>query len=435
MMRIENERLEYKRELTEVVKKEVIAFANTLGGDIYIGIDDDGSVVGVAEPDDVMLRTGAMLRDAIHPDIMMFVRINNEIIEQQNVVHVTVSEGANKPYYLQRYGLKPTGVFIRQGSATVQASSEQIRRMIKEADGDVFEAQASLEQTLTFEKTQAVFAAHGLPLGKQQMQTLGLLRQDGLYTNLALLLSEQCPFTIKAAVFRGTEQSEFQDRKEFRGSLLAQLEACYGYLQLNNELAASFQGLYRQDKRAYPDVAIREALLNCIVHRDYAISASTLISVYADRMEFISLGGLMPGIQKEDILLGVSVCRNKRLAEVFYRLELIEAYGTGLQKIYHAYRDYAKKPQLLLSPHAFKIILPRMVHAEEVKEKPSEYVTPEAAVRKYLQTHATITRKEVERLTSVSMATAIRLLKNMTEQGILLRQGRGKNTEYSLSKK
>ena len=306
--------------------------------------------------------------------------------------------------------------------------------MIKEADGDVFEAQASLEQTLTFEKTQAVFAAHGLPLGKQQMQTLGLLRQDGLYTNLALLLSEQCPFTIKAAVFRGTEQSEFQDRKEFRGSLLAQLEACYGYLQLNNELAASFQGLYRQDKRAYPDVAIREALLNCIVHRDYAISASTLISVYADRMEFISLGGLMPGIQKEDILLGVSVCRNKRLAEVFYRLELIEAYGTGLQKIYHAYRDYAKKPQLLLSPHAFKIILPRMVHAEEVKEKPSEYVTPEAAVRKYLQTHATITRKEVERLTSVSMATAIRLLKNMTEQGILLRQGRGKNTEYSLSK-
>ena len=143
----------------------------------------------------------------------------------------------------------------------------------------------------------------------------------------------------------------------------------------------------------------------------------------------------MPGIQKEDILLGVSVCRNKRLAEVFYRLELIEAYGTGLQKIYHAYRDYAKKPQLLLSPHAFKIILPRMVHAEEVKEKPSEYVTPEAAVRKYLQTHATITRKEVERLTSVSMATAIRLLKNMTEQGILLRQGRGKNTEYSLSKK
>ncbi len=298
---------------------------------------------------------------------------------------------------------------------------------------DDFEQQVSLEQALSFDKTRAVFAAHGLALGEQQLQTLGLRRRDGLYTNLGLLLAEQCPFTIKAAVFRGTEQNEFQDRKEFGGSLFAQLEDCYSYLQLNNPLGASFQGLYRQDQRAYPDVAIREALLNCIVHRDYGISASTLISVYDDRMEFTSLGGLMPGIQKEDILLGVSVCRNKCLAEIFYRLELIEAYGTGLKKIYHAYRGYAQQPELLLSPHAFKIVLPRMTNQTVVKGKKPAYAAPETIVLDYLQTHAAITRKDVERITSVSMATAIRLLKSMTEQGLLLRQGRGKNTEYGLA--
>ncbi|MBQ1919280.1 MAG: putative DNA binding domain-containing protein, partial [Selenomonas sp.] len=329
----ENEHTEYKRELTDVLKKEVIAFANTNGGSIYIGIADDGTVVGVSDSDQTMLRLASMLRDSIHPDIMMFTDMRVEQIEQHDVIHLTIASGTNKPYYLISKGLKPSGVYVRQGSASVPASPEQIRQLIKTADGDVMEDNISLNQELTFQKTTAIFAAKGLQLAGEQKFSLGLQRHDGVYTNLGLLLSDQCPFTIKTAVFSGTNQKNFQDRREFSGPLFSQLEDCYAYLQLNNPTTAEFSGLYRNDFKAYPDDALREALLNCIIHRDYAFSSSILISIYDNRMEFTSIGGLMPGLEKADIMLGISLCRNPKLANIFYRLELIEAYGTGLPKI------------------------------------------------------------------------------------------------------
>lgn len=194
MKESETEKIEYKRKLTENFPKEVLAFANSDGGSIYIGVEDDGTVTGVSDPDGTMQSIRNMLHDSIHPDIMMFVHIGAEEIDQHTIIHVRVAEGTNKPYYLVKYGLKPSGVFVRQGTASVQASTEQIRQMIKQADGDVFEENISLEQDLSFRKTETVFSDHNLPFGRQQMQTLGILRDDQMFTNLGLLLSDQCPF-------------------------------------------------------------------------------------------------------------------------------------------------------------------------------------------------------------------------------------------------
>lgn len=123
---------------------------------------------------------------------------------------------------------------------------------------------------------------------------------------------------------------------------------------MHNKNRSSFQGLYRIDTRDYPEEALREALLNCCVHRDYAFSASTLVSIFEDRMEFVSVGGLVDGIELEDVLLGLSVCRNPKLAAIFYRLDLIEAYGTGLRKIMQAYDKAERKPQFLVTGNAFQ---------------------------------------------------------------------------------
>ena len=336
------------------------------------------------------------------------------------------------------------GVYVRQGSASVQASAEQIRQMIKQTDGDVFEDNTSLEQELTFQKTKEIFQAHQLKFETQQMKTLGVERQDHSFTNLALLLSDQCPFTIKAAVFQGNDQTEFKDRREFEGPLLKQLEDCYTFLQLNNPVAATFHGLYRQDEKSYPDDAIREALLNCIVHRDYSFSASTLISIYNDRMEFVSIGGLLPGVQKEDVLLGLSVCRNKRLADIFYRLDLIEAYGTGLLKIKNAYRKSVAKPEILVTQNAFKIILPKMTRKDEKKENEKETTIKSHSARSrssrkmadvlsLREKKSEITRKDVEMALQVSSATAARYLREMVQEGKLHRMGKGKDTRYSFA--
>ena len=427
MKESETEKIEYKRKLTENFPKEVLAFANSDGGSIYIGVEDDGTVTGVSDPDGTMQSIRNMLHDSIHPDIMMFVHIGAEEIDQHTIIHVRVAEGTNKPYYLVKYGLKPSGVFVRQGTASVQASTEQIRQMIKQADGDVFEENISLEQDLSFRKTETVFSDHNLPFGRQQMQTLGILRDDQMFTNLGLLLSDQCPFTIKAAIFAGADQMEFQDRREFSGSLFEQLEACYEFLQLQNPLSASFEGLYRKDSRPYPDSAIREALLNSIIHRDYSYQASTFVSTYPDRMEFLSVGGLMPGITE-----------GRKLADIFYRLDLIEAYGTGLLKIRNAYRDSDTKPQILTASNSFKTILPHLVlrkESEKVERLPGkEEVLPgkEESIIRYLEEHHSIVRKDAESLLQVSSTTAVRILKKMADRKMLLRLGEGRNTHYIL---
>lgn len=168
--------------------------------------------------------------------------------------------------------------------SSVPASDTAIRNMIKETDGDRFEAMRSLEQNLTFDDVGEEFRKRNVEFGIPQMKTLNISGEDGLYTNLGLLLSDQCPHTIKAAVFQGTDQSVFKTRHEFEGSLMRQLNEVYDYIDRYNQIHADFEGLLRIDTRDYPETAVREALLNLLVHRDYSFHASAFIRIYDDRM-------------------------------------------------------------------------------------------------------------------------------------------------------
>ncbi len=235
------------------------------------------------------------------------------------------------------------------------------------------------------------------------MKTLGMVTQDGVYTNLGLLLSDQCVHTIKAAVFQGTTQSEFKDRKEFSGSLFRQMNETYDFIDFRNQTHSTFDKLYRIDRRDYPETAVREALLNLLVHREYSFCASTFISLYADRLEFTSIGGLVSGVSLKDITMGISVCRNSKLANVFYRLELIEAYGTGIIKIMGAYEGTGMTPQIETSDNAFKNILPNLNAMPEPARKMQvnpEKCTPEEKVIALTKQRGFITRKEIEILLS-----------------------------------
>ena len=340
----ESETVELKEVVVDDIKKEIIAFANCDGGKLYIGVRDDGTVIGLDNADSVSLQISNMVRDAIKPDITMFLHYETIVENGKNVVVVDIQRGTDRPYYLAKKGMRPEGVYVRQGYSSVPATDTAIRRMIKETDGDRFEAMRCLNQDLTFEATKKEFELRKTDFGPQQMRTLKLIDQDGLYSNLALLLSDQCVHTIKVAVFQGTDQTIFKDRREFTGSLMQQMNEVYDFIDFRNQTRATIEKLYRVDVRDYPEVAVREALLNLLVHRDYSFSASAFISIYEDRIEFVSIGGLMPGIDLEDVMVGISVCRNQDLANVFYRLHLIEAYGTGMGKIMKAYESMQVKP-------------------------------------------------------------------------------------------
>lgn len=433
----ESETIELKEIVTDDIRKEIIAFANCEGGKLYIGIRDDGSIVGLEDPDKTALQISNMIRDAIKPDLTMFIHYDTLETEGKYIIAVDVQRGTQRPYYIAKKGLRPEGVYVRQGYSSVPATDTAIRRMIKETDGDRFEEMRSLEQDLTFEVITKEFERRSIDIEVQQMQTLKIVNHDGIYTNLGLLLSEQCVHTIKAAVFEGTDQSVFKDRHEFTGSLMKQLNEVYDFIDFHNQTRATFHKLLRIDTRDYPEVAVREALLNLLVHRDYAFRASALINIYTDRIEFVSVGGLLPGIDIEDIMVGLSVCRNENLANVFYRLQLIEAYGTGMRKIMKAYEKIDKKPILESTSNAFKITLPNVNTKQETEESAeperiSSLGQEENTVVEFVQKHGSVTRNDVEQQLGVSASTASRLLRRMVEKGVIVQRGKGRRVRYTL---
>ena len=428
---VESEVVELKAEIVGDICKEVIAFANTKGGTLYIGVSNDGSVVGVKNADQVILQMNNMIRDSIKPDVTMFVGYEAQHISDKDIIAVTIQKGTDRPYYLNSKGLKPSGVYVRNGTSSDPATDTAIRRMIKETDGDSFESMRSLEQNLSFEAAEKQFEKQNIPFDAAKMQTLGMISADGIYSNVALLLSDQCPSTIKAATFSGEDKGSFQDRREFGGSLFQQMEELYSYLDMRNQTKATFDGLYRIDTRDYPEDALREALLNSLVHRDYFFHASTLVSVYADRIEFVSVGGLPSGIALDDIMLGLSVCRNPKLAAIFYRLQLIEAYGTGMPKIMNAYTESESKPKIEVSSNAFKITLPnRNTGANHAETLDGTVKGDEKQILDFIGSQGYIVRSDVERLLEVSQATANRILKRMVAEGLICQDGNGRKTKY-----
>ena len=432
----ETERIEFKRMVTDDIAKEVIAFANAEGGAIYIGVADDGTPVGLADFDAEYTRLTNIIRDAVLPDVTVFVHYTKM---DGDWIRVDVNEGSSKPYYLKKHGLKPSGVYVRQGASAAPASSEKIRQMIKDSDGDTFEALRSLEQDLTFTAAEETFARYHVEFDPSKTIALGLENpRDHQYTNLALLLSDQCKHTVKIAVFADLDNTEFRDQKEFGGSLFRQLDDTYQYLRLCNRTASRIEGLERVDTPDYPEEALREALLNALVHRDYSFSGSIIINVNDARIEFISLGGLMPGLSLEDIRSGISQPRNRNLAEVFHRLRLIESYGTGIRRIFHLYKGCPVAPEIHVTPNAFRLVLPNQ------NRNPSELShssagAPQAGhnpqqlmILKAIPENGSITEPQVMELLHVKKTRAYTVLREMVRSGLLVATGRGVTKKYMI---
>ena len=437
MLLTEGTNVELKEIYVPDIKKEVVAFSNSQGGTIYIGVENGGTVKGLENPDEVLQQLTNAIRDAIRPDVTLFTSASVEKWDKKQIVRLEVQRGTSRPYYLAEKGLKPTGVYVRQGSSSVPASEESIRRMIRETDGDSYERNRSLVQELTFDTLQGEMKKCKLECGEVQQQTLGIRGEDGLYTNLGLLLSEQCPQSIKAAVFQGTDKRVFRDRREFHGSLLKQLQDTYIYIDYYNQTKATLSGLERVDERDYPPEAIREALLNAIVHRDYGFSGSTQINIYEDRIEFVSLGGLVPGLTKEAIRIGVSQSRNERLAALFYRMKLIEAYGTGIGKIFSSYEGWPIQPAVEPVDGAFLTVLPNRHYGKApagTAVRHAEIKPQHQCVLELARKNGAVTRRDVEDLLGLSLSRCIAVLKEMTESGLLTKEGDGRNTRYVLVK-
>lgn len=419
--------VELKQVINVDFKKEIIAFANSEGGEIYVGVAKDGSVVGVSDSEKVMEQIGNMIRDGIRPDLSAYTLIDAINDAGKTIIKVNVLRGTKRPYHLTDKGLKPNGVFVRHGVSSVPATEEAIREMLRESDGVTYDKTRCVNQDLTFSYAEKYFADAKIPFAQSNKKTLKLLDSDGYYTNTALLLSDQCEHSIKCAVYDGTGKTKFKTRKEFFGSVLKQMDEVYEFLNLNNNLNSTIDGLKRTDHPDYPPYAIREALLNAIVHRDYDYSGSTLINIYDDRIEFVSLGGLVKGLTMDDVMGGVSQSRNMILANVFYRLELIESYGTGIQRIMESYETFPVTPTFSPAPASFVVVLPKLIKIEDDNMSDSEKVLLAISQK------GEISRKEVEVILGASKFSAIRALNELLDVNKIVKIGSGPTVRYKLA--
>jgi len=432
-MIFETENIEFKIKATDDLYKEVIAFANTDGGTIYIGIDDMGKVVGLENVDETYTKITNGIRDAIHPDVTIFVKYT---LREDKVIRITVGEGSTKPYFLKSKGIKPSGVYIRQGVSSVQATYEQIRTMIKSADGDNYETSRCIIQELTFYSAEKAFNECGTEFSPQKYKALGITSQAGdMFTNLAELFSDQCRHTVKIAVFSDDNNTKFIDSKEFKGSIFKQLEDTFAYLRLCNKNSAEINGLKRIEHPDYPEEAVREALLNALVHRDYSFSGSIIINVNNKETEFISLGGLLPGLSPEDIKNGISQPRNKNLAEAFHRLHLIEAYGTGIRRIYDLYKNCPVQPRIDITENSFKMVLPNMNTAAEPNTQVADKINQQhRIILEYIAENRNITEEEIQKLLGVKRTRAYTVSKELCDMKLIKPIGRGK-TKFFVAEK
>lgn len=425
MRMYESETIELKEIYTPELKKEVVAFANTNGGTIYIGVQDNGGIMGLDNADFVIQQISNAVRDSIRPDVSMFTNIELVKKENKNIIKLTVYQGTKKPYYLSDKGLKSSGVYVRSGTTSAPASEDAIRMMIKMTDGDSFENNRSLIQELTFTSLNKEMALRQLEFSQVQMKNLGIFSQDDIYTNMGLLVSDQCKHSIKFAVFQGTDKLVFKDRKELTGSLFDQLTDAFKTIDFYNSTKATFHDLIRTDERDYPEDAVREALLNAVVHREYAFSGSTIINLYSDRLEIISLGGLVSGMSMEAAMLGASQPRNEKLASLFYRMKLIEAYGIGISKIISCYKGLPVQPKFENVEGAFRVALPN-IHAKSLSTEEERYLP----VLRLFEKQKEITRSDVEEALGVGTTHAVNTLKEMLSKELIKKVGSGRLTRY-----
>jgi len=293
-----------------------------------------------------------------------------------------------------------------------------------------FDKSRSANQELTFAYAENYFNENNVGFNESNKRTLGLVDEDGYYTNAALLLSDQCAFSIKCAVYDGVGKTNFKTRKEFFGSILKQADEVHEYVKLNNNLNSTFNGLKRVDHPDYPDYALRESLLNAIIHRDYDYSGSTIVNIFDNRIEYVSLGGLVKGITMEDVLGGVSQPRNSIIAPIFYRLELIEAYGTGIQRIIESYEASVQKPVFRPAPASFVVTLPKMDYGAAVQKNGS--LSKEELALNALREKGEISRKDVELILGQSKFAAIQVINKLLTDGTITKTGSARAVKYRL---
>ena len=354
----ESKNVEYKVTLpdkSEKCMKTIVAFANTQGGKLIVGIDDKThEIVGVEN--EILFQVMDGIANAVSDSCMpqIIPDIEPQTVDGKTVIVVSVEAGKNRPYYLKSKG-KENGTYIRVAGTSRQAFPEKIRELEMEGARISWDELTCVGYSVSDEATErlcqdienfrkkAGMTEHSVK--KEQLINWKILKQSEgqvMATNAyALLTSDYFPFSkTQCAVFKGTDRAVFLDKREFTGPIYAQIESAVDFVLRNIRLGARIDGLVRKEKYELPLEAIREMIINAHCHRNLLDESCIQVAVYDDRLEVTSPGGLYNGLTYEEVMNGHSKIRNKAIANIFSQMGLVEAWGSGIKRILNAAKEY-----------------------------------------------------------------------------------------------
>lgn len=413
----ESKNLEFKEMVSGTYLKTVSAFANYGDGEILFGVSDDGEAVGLEDPTGDCLRIENAINDGISPRPDFEIEVDS----RTSVVTLRVFEGPEKPY------LYRSKAYRRSDTSTVEVDSFELKRLVLEGSNLTFDEAKSPHQTFSFSSlANALEEKVGIGVfNEDTLKTLGLLSSKGDFNNAAALLADKNDFPgIDMARF-GQDVNNILDRSTCAGlSVLVQLanalemfDRYYSYERI--------EGFKRENHERIPREAFREAVANALVHRMWDVSAHIRISMFDNRVEIVSPGGLPRGVTTEDYLSGnLSILRNPVLASVFFRLGIIEQFGTGIRRIKESYVRTGTRPRFEITGGSISVILP-VTDAEPLLD------ADEKAIMSLLLPGRLLSRSQITDACGFGRDKTLRVLKQLEKKNLVVVQGAGRGTRYT----
>jgi ATP-dependent DNA helicase RecG len=398
--------------------KTVSAYANYGDGVIEFGRANDGIIVGIEDPKQLCHNIENQINDSIRP----LPNYKLEIDPERKIVSLYVKEGDAKPYLFQNKAYR------RSDTSTISVDREEFRRLILEGMNVNYESLPARNQNLQFNylETRLIEKLGIEKLSKDILRTLDLFNDKNGYTLAAEILSDENQFPGIDFARMGETLDVFLERRSFVGySILEQFDQALEYISSQYRYEQVI-GASREVIETIPLKAIRETLANAVVHRAWDVNASIRVIAFANRLEVSSPGGLPSGMTEADYLRGqVSLLRNPIIAGVFYRLSIIEQFGTGILRILQAYKDSFAKPAFRISPNVITVVLPLL-------NDPGSIEPEERALYNLLRGEKELSRVEIERRLNLNKAKSVRLLNALIEKNAIERVGTGRGTTYRI---
>lgn len=440
---IEDSRREFKVKLVDDLEESVIAFLNKDGGDIYIGIDDNGNVVGLKNNMDLLQRkVKDKIISSVEPSVLGLFDL--EVLEKDDkkYLKITIAKGYDTPYHIKGMGMTPDSCFIRVGSSNERMDEHLINKMFRERTKDSLKNIVSPRQDLTFTDLKIYYAEKGFDVGDNFEKQLDFFTKDGKYNYVAYLLADSNRVSIKVAKYAGDDVDELMENYEFGDCSL--IKATYRVLEkfrTENKVYAKITYPERIEQPMYDYTAVREAVINAIVHNDWATEYPPKFEFFSDRLEISSFGGIQSEFTEEEFLQGYSAPKNPELMRVFRDLELVEHLGTGIRRIlkrydksiYHFYPHFIRV-SIKYNQNEFEYDNKINTNDSKLDYSKSELNNIQKGIIGLMLDRPKITQEEMSNLLGVTPRTIRNHIKYLIDNDYIERVGANKNGKWKVVK-